>query len=247
MAITTQWLLILGWFFLLIVLERAKPLRPLTYSFKKHSALNVGYFLLSAPFNRLMSLFFLSSIASQPSLFSLPTFAGRSFFILILLDLILYYWHRLNHEVPFLWRFHKFHHADREMDATTALRFHLGEFFFSALFKAMIIFVLGIKVYEYVQFEIFVTTAALFHHSNIKLPSAFEKFVSLLIVTPNFHHAHHSEVKHETNSNYSTVFNVWDKLHRTYTKKATGEITIGLDNIPVTPSFLDGLKLPWKN
>lgn len=247
MAITTQWILILCWFFLLIALEKTKPLRTLTYSFKKHFALNLGYFLLSAPFNRLMSFFFLALIAGQPSLLTLPVFKGRSFLILILLDLILYYWHRLNHEVPFLWRFHKFHHADREMDATTALRFHLGEFFFSALFKAMIILLLGIKVHEYVQFELFVTTAALFHHSNIKLPSPLERFMSLLIVTPNFHHAHHSEVKHETNSNYSTVFNVWDKLHRTYTNKATRDITIGLDNIPVTPSFWDGLKLPWKN
>ena len=247
MALTSQWILLILWFALLIVIEKRRPLRSRSYSFKNHSILNLGYFALSAPFNRLMSLFLLVFAENQMSIFTLPSFTGRSFVLLILLDLILYYWHRLNHEVPFLWRFHKFHHADREMDATTALRFHLGEFFFSSLFKAIVMFGLGIKVFEYVQFEIFVTSAALFHHSNIKLSSKLDKVLSKAIVTPNFHHAHHSVVVNETNSNYSTLFNFWDKINGTYTNKATSEITIGLDDFPVTPSFWDGLKLPWKN
>lgn len=240
------WFFLVGLFLFLLFLETKFQLRKPVTNKTRHVLLNLSYFGLSAPFNRLMSLLLLFSIDRVKPFFIIPDFPLRSITLLVLLDLIIYYWHRMNHEIPFLWRFHKFHHADREMDASTALRFHLVEFFFSFLFKAMIMFLLGITAFEYVTFELFVTGFSLFHHSDVNLGGKLEKILQPLFVTPQSHHAHHSMIVHETNSNYGTLFSFWDKIHRTQTKKRPEEISIGLVEYEKTPTFKEGLLMPWK-
>jgi sterol desaturase/sphingolipid hydroxylase (fatty acid hydroxylase superfamily) len=134
---------------------------------------------------------------------------------ILLLDYTLYLWHRLNHGPAILWRFHNVHHADLDMDVSTASRFHFGELVFSAGFRIGQIVILGIDPFTLVLFETLITSAAQFHHANIFLPIRLERLLNVLFVTPRMHGIHHSLVRGETDSNYSTIFSFWDRLHRT--------------------------------
>jgi sterol desaturase/sphingolipid hydroxylase (fatty acid hydroxylase superfamily) len=131
---------------------------------------------------------------------------------IVLLDLWIYVWHRINHEVPFLWRFHEVHHLDEMLDTTSALRFHFGEVVLSSLVRAGVIFLLAVPLSSVVVIEILLLLAALFQHSNLKLPPAFERGLSLIVVTPSIHWVHHHAKRADTDSNYATVFSFWDHL-----------------------------------
>jgi sterol desaturase/sphingolipid hydroxylase (fatty acid hydroxylase superfamily) len=131
---------------------------------------------------------------------------------LVLLDLWIYWWHRANHELPLLWRFHAMHHLDRVLDTSSALRFHFGEVLLSALARAATIVLLGLPIMSVVVFEALVLGAAIFHHSNLALPPAFEAVLSRIIVTPSIHWVHHHRVRRDTDANYSTVLSLWDRI-----------------------------------
>lgn len=242
----TPWFILILWFVFLLHIESKTHIRPRPINKKKHVILNLGYFVISAPFNRLASFVLLLTVDKIKPLFAIPLFPLRAVFLIVLQDLIIFYWHRMNHEIPFLWNYHKFHHADNEMDVSTALRFHVGEFFFSFLFKAMVMMLLGVTIFEYIVFELMVTGFSLFHHSNIKLSGKLQKILSPIFVTPDYHHTHHSIVVRERNSNYGTIFSFWDKLHGTRTIKRPNEVIIGLKEYSRTPTFKDGLLMPWK-
>lgn len=130
----------------------------------------------------------------------------------VLMDLSFYGWHRLNHEVQVLWRFHSVHHADPDMDATTSFRFHFGEIAYSSAFRALQVAVIGMSLEAYVLYEAVSQGCTLFHHSNLRLPLGLECVLNLVIVTPRMHGVHHSNIVAETNSNYSVVFRWWDVL-----------------------------------
>jgi len=148
---------------------------------------------------------------------------------LLALDYGIYHWHRINHLVPFLWRFHNVHHADVEMDISTAIRFHFGEQLFSIPFRMIVIALSGVSPMMLLVYELVFEAATLFHHSNIRMPKKLEGFIVKLIVTPRMHGIHHSIVKDETDSNYSTVLNVWDRIHNTRRLDVPQEkITIGV-------------------
>lgn len=138
----------------------------------------------------------------------------RIFVEVIFLDYLIYHWHRLNHVVPFLWRFHQPHHLDHEMDASTALRFHFFELFLSGFFRAICILAIGFSVEAVLLFEVLVTSAAIFHHSNFKIPLQIESKLAALFITPRRHWVHHLPTKELTNSCYGTIFSIWDLLHR---------------------------------
>ncbi|MBC6416370.1 MAG: sterol desaturase family protein [Rhodospirillales bacterium] len=131
---------------------------------------------------------------------------------LLLLDCLIYWWHRANHAVPFLWRFHRVHHLDRTLDTTTALRFHPGEVLLSAMARAGIILLLGLPLASVILFETLVLLAALFHHSNLRLPPRLERPLSRILVTPSIHWVHHRAVRRDTDSNYATLLSLWDRL-----------------------------------
>ncbi len=131
---------------------------------------------------------------------------------LLLLDFWIYWWHRLNHRWPLLWRFHEVHHLDEFLDASSALRFHAGEVLLSALVRALVIVVAGVPLASVVVFETVLAVVVLFHHSNLRLPRAFERRLSLVIVTPSIHWVHHHATQADTDSNYSTVLSGWDRL-----------------------------------
>lgn len=149
---------------------------------------------------------------------------------LLLLDLWIYWWHRANHELPFLWRFHEVHHRDEFLDVTTAVRFHFGEVVLSALVRACVIFALAMPLTSVVIFETALLLAAIFHHSNLKLPPAFERAVARIVVTPSIHWVHHHAIRRDTDSNYSTILSIWDRLFRSRSPTArTPEMSIGVE------------------
>ena len=135
---------------------------------------------------------------------------------LVVIDLFDYFWHRANHRVIFLWRFHKAHHADTAMDVTTALRFHPGELMISALAKAIWIAIWGPTAIAWFLFEAMVSLCAQFHHSNVDFPDRVEGAISALIVTPRFHASHHAVHRQYGDANFSTIFSLWDRLLHTY-------------------------------
>ncbi|MGB7206176.1 MAG: sterol desaturase family protein, partial [Anderseniella sp.] len=124
---------------------------------------------------------------------------------IIILDCWIYWWHRANHEVQFLWRFHEVHHLDEFLDASSAFRFHFGEVMLSAFVRAAVIWLLDIPLTSVIVFETCVLTMALFHHSNIALPEWLERPLSKVIVTPSIHWVHHHAIRADTDSNYSNI------------------------------------------
>lgn len=116
--------------------------------------------------------------------------------------------------MPLLWRFHNVHHVDPDLDVTTAFRFHAVEIGYSAAFRVTQVVLIGPAAWMYFAYELVFQIGTLFHHSNVKLPLRVERVVNRVFVTPRMHGIHHSHFHHETDSNYSTVFSWWDRLHR---------------------------------
>ena len=147
----------------------------------------------------------------------------------ILFDLWMYTWHVAVHRVRFLWRLHRVHHNDTEMDTTTAIRFHPIEVLAGAFLRVGILVLLGMKMTYLFLYVIIFHPVILFHHSNIALPEKWDRLLRALIVTPNMHRVHHSIEGKEFNSNYGSVFSFWDRLIRTFRRREnTLTITYGL-------------------
>jgi sterol desaturase/sphingolipid hydroxylase (fatty acid hydroxylase superfamily) len=133
---------------------------------------------------------------------------------LLLLDFWIYWWHRANHEVPWLWRFHEVHHLDELLDSTTALRFHFGEVLLSALARALVIVLFDFPLSSVLVFEMLLLTGTIFHHSDARLPPRLEPALARVIITPSIHWVHHHARRADTDSNYGTIFSFWDPLFR---------------------------------
>lgn len=162
--------------------------------------------------------------------FHLPTWLSLLISLLIL-DLVLYLQHLLFHATPLLWRLHMVHHADLDIDTSTGLRFHPIEIMLSMLIKMTTVAALGLPVLSVFIFEILLNTTSLFNHSNIRLPGKSDRYLRMLVVTPDMHRVHHSVIIRETNSNFSFNFPWWDRLFGTYrAQPAIGHtgMTIGL-------------------
>jgi len=148
---------------------------------------------------------------------------------MVILDLAVWFEHLLSHKVPLLWRIHRVHHSDPGFDVTTALRFHPIEIVVSMVWKALVVVALGAPVWAVLIFEIVLNGAAMFNHANLSLPIWLERWVRLLVVTPDMHRIHHSTDRRETDSNYGFNLSIWDRLFRTY----TAEPALGQDNIDI--------------
>lgn len=150
---------------------------------------------------------------------------------LLMLDAWTYAWHRLNHVVPFFWRFHKLHHSDRAMDVTTASRFHTVEILFSSILRVSLLLLIGCRIEELALYELLLFTVVQFHHANIGLPEWLDRALRVVIVTPLMHKVHHSVVIKECNSNYSSLFSWWDRVFRSFTLSRNPKaIRFGVDS-----------------
>ncbi len=206
-----------AWFLALFAAERARPAAATGrgwFGDWPRLVSNAGLWLTTAAISLLVVLPVTEYAARHP-LWVRPAWWSGGLGLaldLLILDGLIYWWHRANHVVPFLWRFHEIHHLDRFLDTTTALRFHFGEVLLSALARALVVVALAFPLVSVVVFEIAVLLAALFHHSNLRLPPALERPLSWLVVTPAIHWVHHHRVRADTDSNYSTVLSLWDRL-----------------------------------
>ena len=153
----------------------------------------------------------------------------RAVLTVALMDYTLYVWHVLAHKSPALWRLHRVHHADLDMDASTALRFHFAEHIASVPWRAAQVLVIGVPPHLLLAWQALTLFCILFHHSNVRLPERLEAALALVIVTPRLHGIHHSARTVERESNWSSILTLWDRLHGTYRADPPQEhITIGL-------------------
>ena len=132
------------------------------------------------------------------------------------LDLAIYAQHVAFHKVPWLWRLHRMHHADLDIDVTTGLRFHPVEILLSMLLKMAIVVLVGVPAAAVMVFEVVLNATSMFNHTNAAMPAWLDRVVRLLVVTPDMHRVHHSVLRHETDSNFGFNLPWWDRLFRTY-------------------------------
>lgn len=225
--------IVLGFLALLLVAGRIYPFAPGTggnWRVAKNFSL--------AALNAVLSVFIVipvSVFAAQWALDWRPALIGGWAGLVIdivVLDLWIYWWHRANHEIPFLWRFHEVHHLDETLDASSAVRFHFGEVFISSLVRAVVIFILGVPLASVVVFETLIALVTIFHHSNVRIPAMAEKAMSLFIVTPSIHWVHHHAKRSDTDSSYATFFSLWDRLFGSRSKTVrTAEMPIGVEGL----------------
>jgi sterol desaturase/sphingolipid hydroxylase (fatty acid hydroxylase superfamily) len=155
---------------------------------------------------------------------------GRAILAVLMLDFWTYFWHRWNHTIPFLWRFHRTHHSDPRMDVTTASRFHLGEIFFSGALRTPLVYLLGIQMHELVIYELLMYSVTQMHHANIGLSPGADRLLRWFIVSPGMHKIHHSRCQPETDSNYASLLSIWDRLFGSYRMRDDlASIRFGLD------------------
>jgi len=147
---------------------------------------------------------------------------------ILCIDLFVYWWHRINHKIPLLWRFHKFHHEDESMNTTTAVRFHTVELFFAVIAKAIFLILMGITVTGLIAYGVLFFPVVLLVHSNIRINQKVDFLLRKLIISPLMHRIHHSNIIVETNSNYGSIFPFWDWIFKSYRKIPIGEIKFGL-------------------
>jgi len=215
-------IILLCLYIILLFLERWHPLRKSTRSFLPRAFINISFTAVVY----LTALLLISPLAvwalgiAVEKQFGLLPFLGLNpvfTFILgfLLMDLTFYYWHRINHEIPLLWRFHNVHHCDPDLDVTTSMRFHFVEIAYSSLFRVVQLGLIGLNPITFLAYEFAFQGNTFFHHSNVKLPLGLERLLNKVLVTPRMHGVHHSDYMTETNSNYSVVLSVWDRLHRT--------------------------------
>jgi sterol desaturase/sphingolipid hydroxylase (fatty acid hydroxylase superfamily) len=166
----------------------------------------------------------------------------------VLLDYTLYVWHVLAHRVPALWRFHLVHHADLDLDASTALRFHFGELVASVPWRAAQVLTIGVSPQSFSTWQSLLFVSILFHHSNVRLPVGVERRLNKFVVTPRMHGIHHSTVRRERDANWSSGLTLWDRLHGTLRLNVPQDaIEIGVPSYrePGELGLTEILKLPF--
>lgn len=165
----------------------------------------------------------------------------------LMLDSWTYVWHRMNHRIPFLWRFHRVHHSDPHMDVTTANRFHIGEIAMSSILRIPLMILLGASIGQLALYELLMFAVVQFHHANISVSAKWDRVLRLFIVTPYMHKVHHSRWQPETDSNFSSLLSIWDRLFHSFRINEIPEtIQLGLNefNRPSDQTILGLLSTP---
>lgn len=214
----------LGSFLLLLLLQALFPKRDLAASGQTRALHNLLLFVFNTVMLRLlvpMSLLMVAAWTAQQQLglfnvLQLPA-APVILVCVVALDFSIYWQHVATHKFAFLWRLHKVHHADRDFDVTTAIRFHPIELLLSLLYKSAIVILLGAPVVAVILFELLLFIGPAFNHSNFAIPERFDSLLRRVIATPDVHRVHHSTLVSEQNTNYGFFLIWWDKLFNTYT------------------------------
>ena len=234
---STRYYIVLPIFFIIVLLESFLPL----FTGRKKRLLHGGRNLFQVVINNAAYLLLFSSVTAKVfvyagehhvGLLNMVSLSplGRFFLMLVLFDLWMYIWHRLTHKIGFIWRFHRMHHSDPEMDVTSALRFHVGEIIMSSIARLGIYILLGMTATDIILYETIMLPIIFLQHSNFYLPEKVDRVLRLVIPTPWMHWVHHSDIKQETDSNFGTVFSWWDRIFGTYRiRKDPQNIHYGVD------------------
>lgn len=228
----------LGVFCSMSLWELAAPRRRLTVSKLLRWANNLALVVLNSVLLRALfpaAAVGVAAFATQQgwglfNYFAVPLWMAMLVSIMFL-DFAIYLQHVMFHAVPLLWRLHRVHHADLDIDVTTGTRFHPIEIVLSMLIKAVVILVLGPPVVAVVIFEVLLNATSMFNHGNVRMPPALDRVLRLLLVTPDMHRVHHSIEEDESNSNFTFNLSVWDRLFGTYRDQPRAgheDMTIGI-------------------
>jgi sterol desaturase/sphingolipid hydroxylase (fatty acid hydroxylase superfamily) len=225
--------MILAGFAVLLAWEGWRGYRKTPARVSKQSYLsNLGTFLLNDTLMSLMSVSSLLLLAEHVShkglLHWVPHPVLQSVLALVLLDLTLYAWHRANHSFDRLWMFHKVHHCDLAVNASTAFRLHFVEVVFTTVVKAGFVVATGVQAATLLANEALITLLVMFHHANIRFKG--ERLLGWLLIVPSMHRVHHSALRKEHDNNYGAAFSIWDRLFGTFLE--TEPATVGLQSVP---------------
>jgi len=230
-------------FLVMASVELIRPKRRLTVSKARRWLTNLGIAGIDALVLRLMTMLAVPVAAVAAAFFARERGLGllnqvawpdwiKLGIALLVLDLAIWAQHLVSHKVPLFWRIHQVHHADRDIDVTTAARFHPIEIALSMLWKIVVVVPLGAPPFAVFLFEVILNACAMFNHANIALPSWLDRSLRLFIVTPDMHRVHHSVLRSEHDRNYGFNLSLWDRLFRTYLaepKAGQQGMTIGLN------------------
>jgi len=227
-------------FLLLLFLQSILPKRRLSISDTSRVLHNILLFVVNTAIMRIAIPLTLISVAvwsaqTNFGLFNLINLPSIVVLLacVILLDLAVYWQHVATHHFPLLWRLHKVHHADHEMDVTTSIRFHPIELLLSLAYKSVFVALLGAPVIAVIVFELLLFIGPAFNHSNLSLNASLDKMLRWVIATPDVHRSHHSTIIAEQNTNYGFFLIWWDKLFGTYTQNPSAghlDMPIGLSD-----------------
>jgi sterol desaturase/sphingolipid hydroxylase (fatty acid hydroxylase superfamily) len=232
----------LGVFLVMAAIELGWPKRVLSVSKRRRWFTNVGIAAAGTAVLRLMAILAVPIAAVAAAFYAQEHGIGllnqvawpewiEILVALLVLDLAIWFQHLVSHKVPIFWRLHKVHHADRDIDVTTAVRFHPVEIALSMVWKIAVVIPLGASPFAVLLFEVILNACAMFNHANIALPGWLDRIVRLFVVTPDMHRVHHSVLRREHDSNYGFNLSLWDRLFRTYTAQPEAGhqgMTIGL-------------------
>ena len=204
--------------------ETRRPLRRRVESRPRHAGRDLAVFAITAATTTALQRAFYRPVVTR-----LKRRPSTILADVLLLDYTLWIWHWLNHRVALLWRFHRVHHVDRDLDTATALRFHFGELALSVPFRIAQVLLIDPDPVALKTWERMLMASIVFHHSNVRLPWGVERRLVRLFVTPRLHGIHHSDVQEETNSNWSSLFTMWDQIQGTFRLDVPQQaITIGV-------------------
>ena len=228
-------LVVIGAFLMMAGAERLWSLRHCAEPAAPRAVRNIGIWAISAAILAVLDRPVTSVVARWSAAegigllhaVALPA-SARLVAGLLLLDYMSFVWHRLLHQVPVLWRFHEVHHADLDVDASTALRFHAGEAVLSVPWRCALIITIGIDPPTLALWHVTLFLSVLFHHSNVALPLGLERALGLILVTPRLHGVHHATAAELMGSNYSSGLTLWDRLHRTFRGAPFEPVTLGM-------------------
>jgi sterol desaturase/sphingolipid hydroxylase (fatty acid hydroxylase superfamily) len=229
-------------FLTMALIEIFWPKRKLIVSKRKRWLTNLGISMVGTALLRLMAMLAVPIAAIAAAFYAQVNQIGllnqvawpewvKVVAALLVLDLATWVQHLASHKVPLFWRLHRVHHADRDIDVTTAVRFHPIEIGLSMVWKIIVVMPLGASPLAVFLFEVILNACAMFNHANIALPFWLDRVLRHFIVTPDMHRVHHSVLKREHDTNFGFNLSVWDRIFRTYTPQPEGGhtgMTIGL-------------------